>query len=453
MSDALFERIYNSFTSGHAEVRSICRKLKTDLIREHVLEGVPLDPYFELLSHMEDAVRPRDNTSGPALGDWALAIQAAHDHVQISKFRTLEHRRIYARDFAVAEAAKFLKQHGYSVRLEPGLIALEWRAERSLRRKIEKLITQLGAVQVITKVFTEISPLYDPDLGRYHLVPQMSALGGGTPQVPWGYLLQLAVKHVNANFPAGHRDFDTYWPQLLSLVTAYTAVVDVQPYYPPALRAFDARNLLEFFREQALYDSMFRFPQLRSSDILRLCRGALSFIEFADQTPLGWTLNAAFELIGYLTDPVRDVRGPVIIAQNEVSRALPHISEGTIATLLRDVFAHPIEGPNRRFSHPMDAPTPNDKLNGADFYLKPLILMPRDSYLIVDRSACGWGYVEALLFALRPHHKQFDEKVGLAIEGFINEELHSHGVPTVGGEYDLNGEHGECDIVQKRLRR
>ena len=60
---------------------------------------------------------------------------------------------------------------------------------------------------------------------------------------------------------------------------------------------------------------------------------------------------------------------------------------------------------------------------------------------------CGWGYVEALLTALRPHYQQFDDRVGLAIESFLEAELASHGVPAISGEYDLNGEHGECDLV------
>ena len=74
-------------------------------------------------------------------------------------------------------------------------------------------------------------------------------------------------------------------------------------------------------------------------------------------------------------------------------------------------------------------------------------MIVNNQYLIVDRSVCGWGYVESLLTALRPHHKQFDDKVGLAIESFLREELHSHGVPTVTGDYDVSGEHGQCDIV------
>ena len=376
VTDALYDRIANSFTSGHAEARRILRNLKTDLIREHVIQGVPLDPYFEVLSHLEDALRPRLGVSGEIVGDWATAIQAARDHIEMSDFRTLDHRQIYSREFAVADAAKFLEQRGYDVRLEPGFIALEMRSEKSLIRKIEKLIVQLCAIDVIASIFAEITPLYDARLQRYHLVPHMSALGGGTPQVPWGYLLQLAVKNVDSK--SEYRDFSRYWPQLLSLVTAFAAVVDVQPYYPPKLRNFDSSKLIEFLREQALYDSLFRFPQLRASDVLKLCKGALSFLNFEEPSAAGWTLNDAFEVIGHLNDPTRDARGPVIVSEHEVIRALPHISGNNIATLLRDVLAHPIMGPNQRFSSPTDAPTPDDKLRGADFYLKPLIRRPGD---------------------------------------------------------------------------
>lgn len=445
VTDALYGRIANSFTTGHAEARRTVRNLKIDLIREHVIQGVPLDPYFEVLSHLEDALRPGPGISGEVVGDWTSAIQAAQDHIEMSNFRTVHHKQIYSREFAVAEAAKFLQQRGYDVRLEPSFIALEESSEKSLIKKIEKLIVQLGAIDVIAKIFAEITPLYDTHLQRYHLVPHMSALGGGTPQIPWGYLLQLAVKNVDAR--SEYRDFDRYWPELLSLVTAFAALVDVQPYYPPMLRNFDSSDLIEFLREQALYDSLFRFSQLRSSDVLKLCKGALSFLDFDEPSPAGWTLNDAFEVVGHLNAPNRDARGSVIFSEHEVIQALPHISSDNIAKLLREVFAHPVVGPNQKFSRPTDAPTPDDKLKGADFYLKPLIRRPSDQYLLVDRSVCGWGYLESLLTALRPHHKQFDDKVGLAIESFLREELHSHGVPTVSGDYDVPGAHGQCDIV------
>lgn len=445
--EALSVRLRNAFTSGQGEVRDICRKLQTDLIREHVLEETPLDPYFKILSQIKDAVRAPERSSTAVEGDWRLAIQSAQDLIEINNHGEIDHRLIYKREFAVADAAKLLREQGYEIQLEPGILALNWRAERSLIRKIEKLITQLGAVEVIAKIFEELAPLYDPQMGRYHLVLPMSGLGGGPPQVPWGYFLQLAVKHVNEKFPDGRRDFQTHWPLLLSLLTAYAAVVDVQPYYPPALTNFDAASLLKFFREQAVYDSMFRFLQLRSSDILKLSRGALSFLEFEASTPFGWTLDEAFMLIDYLIDPVRDRRGPLVVTESELSNALSNIPQEHLTTILRDVLAHPMEGPNQRFSHPLDAPTPDDKLKGADFYLRPLIPLGNGRYLIAERAVCGWGYIEALFSALRPNHKQFDDKVGVAIEGFIKAEFEFHGVPTMSGDYDLQGEHGECDLV------
>jgi len=443
VSDALYERIRNAFKSGHREAWYVCRSLKTDLIREHVIEGVPLEPYFDVLAHLQDALRTTE--TGEVIGDWASAVQAAQDHMEIGNFRPSNHSHLYAREFAVAKAAKFLKQQGYDLRLEPGFIALEERAERSLVRKIEKLVDRLGGLNVLQKIFAEISPLYDGGLQRYQIVPHISMTGGGVPQKPWGYLLQLAVKHISNT--SGKVSLHSDWPQLLNLSTAYAAVIDVQPYVSTAFGSFDAEHILGFFREQALYDSIFRFPQLRTSDILKLCRGMLSFLDFDDQLPEGWTLTEVFEVIEYLIAPIRNVRGPVMVSEQEVCRALPHMPEGHIVVILRDVLAHPIEGPNRSFSKPTDAPTPDDRSKGSDFYLKPLIRCPDNRYLIADRSVCGWGYLEALLTALRPHHKQFDDHVGSAIEGFLKEQLQVRGIPTLSGDYNLEGEHGECDIV------
>jgi hypothetical protein len=445
VSDALCERIRNAFTSGHGEAWRTCRSLETDLIREHVILDAPLNPYFEVLSHLKDALRAPANEGSKIDGDWHAAIQAAQDHVKVSSYKTTEHRRIFAREFSVAEAAKFLKQQGYSIRLEPGFIALEEIVEKSLVVRMEELIDRLGGLNVARKIFAEISPVYDVDLQRYHLVPHISPLGGGQPQRPWGYLLQLAVKHIDGQKP--YFDLDKHWQYLLDLVTAYAAVIDVQPYAPLVYMNFDAKQLLKFLQEQALYDSIFRFSQLRTSDILKLCRGALGFLDFEKQTSGGWTLNEAFEVISYLIDPVRDVRGPATVAEKDVRRGLPHINKDVVAILLGDVLAHRTEGPNQGFSRPTDGPTPDDKSKGADFYLKPLIRRPGNRYLIVDRSICGWGYLEALLTALRLSDKQFDDKVGTAIENFLKNELSSRHVPTISGDYDLDGEHGQCDLV------
>ena len=87
----------------------------------------------------------------------------------------------------------------------------------------------------------------------------------------------------------------------------------------------DAKALLKYLQEQALYNSMFRFLQLRASDVVKICRGAFLFLDPDTIHPDGWTLNQAFAVIGYLIDPRLDVRGPVIVDERDVRRCLSHL--------------------------------------------------------------------------------------------------------------------------------
>lgn len=441
--DALNEQVRSAFQSGHRTAATLCRSLITDLIREHVLFDQPLDPYYEILTRIRDAARQVDD-AGEIDGDWKAAIKAARDGVELSNFPRSDLRSPHARDYNVAEAAKALRSAGYAIRLEPGFIAVEEAAQTLLVGEIERLAAAIGGINIAKRIFARITPAYDNAMGRYHLVPSISMMGGGSPQIPFGYILQLAVKHLEARAPIAMHD--AHWARLTGLATAYAAVIDVQPYYPAVWGTMDAQGLLNYLREQALYDSMFRFPQLRASDVLKICRGAFSFYDSDQQNPGGWTLSQAFDIISYLVSPSHDVRGPVVVDERAVRRCLPHIPRAAISIILKEVLSHPAGGPNQHFSLPTDAPTPENKGKGADFYLKPLIRRPGNRYLIIDRSMCGWGYIEALLTALRPHVQDLDSKVGTAMERFIEAEFALRNVEAFGGDYDEVG-HGECDLV------
>ncbi len=443
--DALNDRIRAAFTTGHRTVFGLCRSLITDLIREHVLFGLPLDPYYDLLGRLRDAARPADS-GGDIQGDWEAAIKAARDSVELSNYSTSHLRGAHAREYNVAELAKALKQAGYAIRLEPGFIGVEEAAQTSLVAEIERHIAAIGGINVARQLFKQITPIYDPAMGRYHIVPAISMGAGGNPrpQIPIGYILQLAVKHLEAHEP--EVTHSAHWQRLIALATAYAAVIDVQPYYPAIWGAMEAKALLKYLQEQALYDSMFRFLQLRASDVVKICRGAFSFLDPDKIHPDGWTLSQAFEVIGYLIDPRLDVRAPVIVDEREVRRCLSHLPRSAVTAILRNVLSHAAGGPNQHFSLPTDAPTPDDKSKGADFYLKPLIRRPGNRYLIIDRSMCGWGYVEALLTALRPLDQDLDTKVGTAMEKFVEAEFISHGVEVFSGDY-VEGGHVECDIA------
>ncbi|SOC89894.1 hypothetical protein SAMN05421890_4882 [Ensifer adhaerens] len=307
VADALYDRIRSAFASGHSAARSECSDLITDLIREHVVFDFQLDPYLDVLCRLRDALGSEQHNNSEIEGDWVAAIQAARDHLSISSWRVHAPERIYARQFEVAKAARDLKKAGYPIRLEPGLISLEEQAEAALVKEIESLMQMMGGMNVARRIFQAITPLYDASLKRYHLVPRVSMSGGGKPQEPWGYLLQLAVKHLSGSKP--YVDTDGNWQRLVALATAYAAVIDVQPYVPAVFGSFDPHGLLKHAQETALFDAMFRFPQLRVSDTARLCAGLLGFLNVDEKTPDGWTLNQALEVIGAIFKCSADVRG------------------------------------------------------------------------------------------------------------------------------------------------
>lgn len=445
VSKALYTRITSSFTSGHSSVWRTCKSLQKELIREHVLCGAMLDPYFEVLDHLRDGVRTEVNSRALIEGDWRLAIQSAFDHVQIGSWGAENRKMLNARDFMVAEAAYALREAGFSIRLESGKLSLEEASETALVAAIEELVVTMGGINVARRIFEAISDHYDSDQERYHVVRRTSQTGEGLPETPWGYLIQLAVKHVQGRKP--HINNDAQWQKLCSLAQAYAAVIDVQPYSPTYYGAMDAVDLVPYLQEMALYDTLFRIPQMRPRDVIKVARGMLGWLDMSKPTEGGWSIDQALEIISYLLRSSSDVHGPIFFEEADIRRACPGIPREIVTQILDGVLSHPFNGANRNFSRPTDAPTPETKSAGHDFFLRPLIRSSGRRFLLLDRSVCAPACLEALLTPLRSETKALDEKIGLAVEEFLKTEFASHGIHISGGDYDTGGKHGECDLV------
>jgi hypothetical protein len=446
IEQALNARARAAFTSGIPFVDKLCRRLLTDLIREHVVLSVPLDPYFEILTHLQSATRPHPEGSGKTVeGDWQAAIEAMQDHIVISGWRTRDHERLYKREYAVAHAARLLDESGFKIRLAPGWIGLTEEGDAKLVKELERRIAQIGGLNVLRRLFGAIEPLWDPIQERHHLVPRPSMMGDTVPTPPWGYLLQLAAKHIEGRRPL--KDTDANWDQLLRLATTYCAVIDVQPHTPTAFRTFEASGLIDFLRDLALYDTLFRVQQLRPSDVGRIARGMLDFVDMTASTRSGWTLSQALDVIGYLMNPARGERGPVLIEEKTVCKALPHVPAPVVSTLLAEVLSHGSAGANAKFSRPTDMPTAEDKTLGLDFGMRPLLRFGTRRFVLVDRAVAGPACLEALLTPLRLEQKGLDGGVGGSLERFLEAQLLAHGVPIRSGDYNRNKEHSECDLV------
>jgi len=360
----------------------------------------------------------------------------------------LNREKTYARDFMVAQAARALRDAGFAIRLEPGRLSLEEAAETALIAAIEDLVATMGGINVARRIFETISPDYDAEQQRYHIVRRTSMTGGGLPQMPWGYLIQLAAKHVQGRKP--YVNAGAQWRKLCGLLQAYAAVLDVQPYTPTLYGRMDATALMAYLQEMAVYDTLFRISQMRPADVAKVVRGMLGWLDMTAPTKAGWSINQVLEIIGSLFDPAHDARGPIFVDEAAIRLACPGIPRAIVAQILDNVLSHPPTGTNRNFSRPTDAPVPENpdlKGVGQDFFLRPLLHLSGRRFVLLDRSVCAPACLEALLTPLRLETNGFDDKVGLAVERFLEAEFASHGVPICGGDYDADGEHGECDLV------
>jgi len=126
------------------------------------------------------------------------------------------------------------------------------------------------------------------------------------------------------------------------------------------------------------------------------------------------------------------------------------LSRKIVTAILDEALCHPRGKVNQGFSKPTDGPktltsSPGD--GGHNLYNRPLITGDHNSYWLLDRSVCALPCLEALMTVARPSTKDFDRKLGLAIESFLRETLLDHKIATLTGKYKSGGEEGECDLV------
>ena len=450
VSDELYKKIKNSFSSGHLSVWRRCRRLKEELIQNQVIDGESLEPYFSVLERLQDAVRADPPHREEIVGDWKQSIRYARDHTVLQNWGDGSIReKTYRREFEVANAAKRVVHDGYKLNRKNGDIFFEPESESRLVAKLERLIVSMGGLNVAQRIFSQITPLYDETLERYHLVRRSSPIGEGSPQIPFGYLLLLAAKHPFGKKPL--KNTDERWKQLLQLATDYAAVLNVQSYAPSAWASFDAKSLLPHLQELAVYDTLFCIPQIRGSDVVGLIRGLLDGLNFDSMHGSGWTINEVLAVVVSLLDLSRNRRGPISFNVQTIAKKCTGLPSEAIAKVLKEVLSHPTSGANKNFSKPFDAPVrgvPELEHSGHDFFLRPLLTNDGKSYFLVDRAMCAQACLEALFVPLRNDVKKFDDgQIGPATERFLRAEFLRRGIPTLTGNYRSSNEDGECDLV------
>jgi hypothetical protein len=439
VTDELYNKIRGRFHSDQKAVWRNCRQLRNELIYAHILSKEALEPYNVILECLQDALRAPASVP-PAEDDWAGAVGFAYDHVRLHPWSDANRYELtHVRQFAVARAALQLKKRGFEIISGEGNLRVDPASETRLIARLEELTKATGGINVASNIFSIIDNAYDVQQQRFHLVRRAPSVPGGVePNVPFGFLLQLAAKH--PALPRSREGIDQSWRELAELAIAYAAVFDVQPYNQFELMFKDYWSIVPFLQEVALYDSLFTIPQIRPRDAIKIAGGLLEWLDPNKEQSGGWSIAQALTVAQQTLNLAATSRGPVLIELGQLTAPCKPIPAKAIGRILERVFSHSLLGANQNFAKPYEPP-------GPDFTFKPLLKAGDKKYWLLNPSACATGFIEALFSPLREANKGFDDRIGLAIEDFLRKELESCGVAVFSGKYLDGGKEWECDLV------
>jgi hypothetical protein len=418
-SDAFQQNIRSAFSSGHRSVYRHCAELRKRLIHDHIANAAALDPYFEIISSIQDAMRG-DNTAD-AIGDWSVAIQWASDHRawRGHDIHRQSYETVFRADIESARSSKRLAGHGLTGKKIPYELSAE--RDLSIAKSIAKRVQSMGGIEVAARLFARLRPNYCAEQGRYHFVNRFG-LGGAMlePRLPAAFLLQLAAKHPHGKKPLRRSDED--WSALLQISTDYATLQGVQPPSNMNWIAVDPLLLLQFMREIAVHDGLYTLQQLRPSDVLTILRGLLTSLSHRQIINQGnyALLQSTLQVIEAVQHIVGARYGPVTMMLSEIIAACGSMSEFAVTQALEEVLAHPRQGANQRFTSVTEVPddsVPREDRVGADFGGRPLLRTDSKTYVMLGHSVCAPAFVEAVLTQLRSVGVK--EELGHAVEDLL----------------------------------
>jgi len=167
----------------------------------------------------------------------------------------------------IAAAARRLSYlSGHPVVIENGIIALNDEFLAPIHAELERRMEWAGGMRFLTRLFQdELIPCFDKQMGRYMIHRQSSTYSkldeSIEPEVPFGYLFQLAVKHLFPPIIDRRPRIGDGYKQLIQLATDVLLVFDVSRSNSLSHVLIGIKDLPEYIERNSILDSLCLPPQ------------------------------------------------------------------------------------------------------------------------------------------------------------------------------------------------
>lgn len=426
---------------GKSEGKSInLGTIISELIYHHILYGHSLSK-LKTLKCLHDALNCINNKNWTLEREkWERAIVYA-DLYNEKKNTFDEKIEDYVRQCHVAESAKKLISMGGIVeRINGEGVYFKQKSLIGIIKKLDKKIRKFGGLNLISKIFKSLSRVYSNKFERYSFRRNVDTLGKAEIQIPYGFLLNLALKHIDSN-STGLMKEESYCEILEDSKIIISGFCDIQPYlqwefiYPPT-------NLISYCKELILWDSIFSIEQCRPSLAIEMAEFLFSDVtekEFYGN--LKFPKCAFFDILKMIfIVRYKNVHVPIYLNVND-------FKGWEYSCYSKDIleFLSHKNTVNNEYLIPYD-------YTKISYFSKPFIRV-RNGYLIPNLSWSASTIFEVLATVFRDKDKKFDEKMGIKIEKYLEKKLIEKGIPFISGEILSKTETGESDIIIESSRR
>lgn len=339
-----------------------------------------------------------------------------------------------AKELEYVKALKRLKPLGLICEFTENGIAFKG-TEQQIFSQINSEIRRIGGIRFLNAMFSGIE--YDDDIHRF-LLPRQ----GNTPKtteirvdLPYNFMLNIGLRHLKHD---GERNVkqEEIGGVIEICKDICFACYPVQEWSIWGNIFYVDKSPIEYIRNLIYKKSIYSLDQASPVYVKDFLRFTVAYIK---ARPELFHLKLDFALDDYLAvmDDFMELSDSTKIKTVDCRKICLRLDRRTIRAILHWI-CQPVSKVNDGYYSPVDyervscwsTPIFTDKLD--------MILMPT--------SISAWGWVEAMLAAIRQHDSSVDREMGTIIEKFVAHKFGQHGITSIGGEYQ-QPKTGECDHV------
>lgn len=419
-------------------------KLREELIYRHILYNENPTKYLKIIRIILDSCNGSQyfmNFTHQTNWETAINYSIEYDlfspetfHVPLTKIRDE-----YPKEYDIASSLHFLREKKCEITIDGNKINID--GIEAIVGEIESLIIDLGGINVIKSIFLGLSSLdrYSTSFERYFLNRNLAPLPEyQRPQIPYGYLINLALKCPIEKEKTSN--YEKKLSQLFTLAVAVTNIYGVQKYHIYEDISQNGSTIIDHCKDLALWDSIFRFQQLKPSNAFYITKKLFEYIPDKDfETSLGFSINELFSVIVLINNLQKKDHQILFVYTSFIQNKLKKINQNKIELILN--FLSHTKPVNKEYLLP-------DDYVKIDFFLKPLIKISKSKFVLLNKSLCAPNYFEALATHFRKIRPNFDSELGYQLEKLLQEKLSEKGITFHSGEYNKDKiDAGECDLL------